>query len=187
VQDADWTPDGRNLSILRWVNGEVQIELPPGNVVYQPHKPLEFLRMAPTGRHVAFVEFSTEFGTSVVIVDLATRQPKVLATNLPTNLWGMAWAPHGNEVWFTAGHAIGSRDILAVDLSGRQRLVYRSAGVLSLLDISSDGRVLLHRSTDRTGRPAARMTRSIEIYLSSTALRWAGSRRMAGRSSSMKK
>jgi Tol biopolymer transport system component len=155
VQEADWTPDGRDLCILRWVNRELQMELPPGRVVYQPHNELLFLRMSPTGRHVAFVEYAAEFGPRLgprlVILDLATKQSRVLVTSPPSNLIGLAWAPGGEELWFTAGHTIGSRDILAVDLSGRQRLVYRSAGVLSLLDISPDGRVLLHRSTDRLG------------------------------------
>jgi len=144
-------------------------------LVYQPHKFLQFLRMAPNGRHVAFVESppegSPDSGTSVVVFDLATRQSRVLATGVPDNLWGLAWAPRGDEVWFAAGHAIGSRDVLAVDLSGRQRLVYPSAGVLSLLDISPDGRVLLHRSTDRMGvmarGPDEKTDRELSVFNSS--------------------
>ena len=151
VEEADWTPDGRDLCVLRWVDGEEQIELPPGTVIYRPHRGFGNMRMAPTGRHVAFVEYAPESRSSVVVLDLATRQPKVLAANIPHNFSGLAWAPAGEEVWFTAGHTPGNRDILAVDMSGRQRLVYRSAGVLSLLDISPDGRALLHRSTDRGG------------------------------------
>jgi eukaryotic-like serine/threonine-protein kinase len=150
VQDADWTPDGRDLCILRSVEGELQIELPPGTSIYRPHRWLQFLRVSPTGRQVAFVEYA-DTGPSLMVLDLATRQPRVLAAGLPSNLWGLAWAPGGREVWFTAGRTADTRDILAVDLSGRQRLVYRSPGVLGLLDISADGRVLLHRTTDRWG------------------------------------
>jgi hypothetical protein len=41
-----------------------------------------------------------------------------------------------------------------VDLHGRQRVVYRSAGVLSLLDTRPDGRALLHRAYDWLGLAA---------------------------------
>jgi hypothetical protein len=151
VIEADWTPDGRELCILRWVDSEAQIELPPGNVIYRSHHGPGLIRMAPDGRHLAFFEYFTERGPSLVVLDLASRQSRALATNVPGNFWGIAWTPKGDEVWFTAGPTAGRRDILAVDMSGRQRLVYRSAGSLGLADIAPDGRALLHRGIDRAG------------------------------------
>ena len=75
----------------------------------------------------------------------------MLVEKPPSNLYGLAWAPDGREVWYTAGPTMGARDILAVDLRGRQRVVYRSAGVVSLLDTRPDGRALLHRAYDWVG------------------------------------
>jgi hypothetical protein len=150
VLEADWTPDGRDLCVLRRVGGEHQIELPPGTVIYRPHRRLRHMRMAPTGRHVAFLENAPGAGVNVVSLDLVSRQPRVLG-RVPYNTWGLAWTPKGDEVWFTGGATQGRRDIVGVDMSGRHRLVYRSSGVVSLLDISPDGRVLLHRSIDRAG------------------------------------
>jgi hypothetical protein len=69
-------------------------------------------------------------------------------------------------VWFTAGHTSESRDVLAVDMRGRQRLVYASAGIISLLDIAPDGRLLLHRSVDRQGVMARGPGQSVERDLS---------------------
>ena len=80
-----------------------------------------------------------------------TRERRVLVEKPPANFYGLAWAPDGREVWYTAGPTVGARDILAVDLRGRQRLVYRSAGVVSLLDTRPDGRALLHRAQDWLG------------------------------------
>ena len=171
VREADWTPDGRDLCVLRGVDGQNQIELPPSHVAYRTPHGVVFLRMAPTGHHVAFVE-SSELGQSVVVLDLATKQSRVLAANIPANFFGLAWAPSGNEVWFTAGDTTASRDILAVDLSGRQRLIYRSASALSIVDISRDGRLLLHRGTDRWGvmarGPGESNEREVSAFGSST-------------------
>lgn len=60
----------------------------------------------------------------------------------------MPWAPSGREVWFTEGVRF-AKDVVAVDLRGRRRLVYRSAVDLSLVDIAPDGRALLHKSICR--------------------------------------
>jgi hypothetical protein len=64
--------------------------------------------------------------------------------------YGLAWAPSGREVWFTATrprqHAPQLR---AVSLSGIERTVYRAPDWLVLHDISADGRVLASRNTIR--------------------------------------
>jgi Tol biopolymer transport system component len=56
---------------------------------------------------------------------------------------GLAWAPSGNEVWFSAVPAGSARSIYALDLSGKERLIYRAPGGLTIHDISRTGLVLL--------------------------------------------
>jgi hypothetical protein len=57
---------------------------------------------------------------------------------------GLAWSANGNEVWFTAAPSYDwSRDLYAVNRSGRRRLVLRIPGALYLEDIASNGSVLL--------------------------------------------
>ncbi len=146
VIGGEWTPDGREMCVAHQTREGYRIELPPGQVLYASNAFLGFLRLAPTGSHVAFSE-----GGQVVVVDRVTRERRVLVEKPPSNLYGLAWAPDGREVWYTAGPTVGARDILAVDLRGRQRVVYRSAGVVSLLDVRPDGHALLHRAYDRLG------------------------------------
>ena len=50
------------------------------------------------------------------------------------------------------GDAGGSnRAVHAVTISGRERVVARSPGVLTLQDIAADGRVLLNHASERVG------------------------------------
>jgi len=62
----------------------------------------------------------------------------------------LAWTPDGDEIWFSARSAVdppGGPAIHAVTLSGRQRLVLRTPGVLLIRQIWSDGRVLLNHES----------------------------------------
>ncbi len=62
---------------------------------------------------------------------------------------GLAWAPNGKEIWFTASKSGTDRTLYATSLDGKQRIVARLPGALMLLDIAKDGRVLLVRATWR--------------------------------------
>ncbi len=154
VYSADWTPDGRNLCVSRLhPNGEITIELPPGTVL--PGAPrtrvrADMLRVSRDGRHVVFRDVGAG---KVMLIDRERKVARALV-DLGANFWGLAWAPTGREVWFTEGASRGARDVYAVDLDGRRRLVYRSAGVLGLVDTAPDGRALFHRSFDRWGAMA---------------------------------
>ena len=58
---------------------------------------------------------------------------------------GLVWAPDGSAIWFAAGDGTGTSAIHALSLSGRDRIVYRAPGYLTLLDRSNDGRLLFTR------------------------------------------
>jgi hypothetical protein len=150
VAEADWLPDGSELCVLRVVAGEHQLELPLGNVLYRSSRGLRLLRVSPDGRHAALVE-GTESQLSLVLVSVAEKRARVILPGLAANLFGLAWAPGGREIWFSMGETQAHRDIVAVDLEGRRRLVYRPMVAASLLDLSADGRALMHRGTDRWG------------------------------------
>ena len=153
VIEADWTPDGRELCVLRAGDGGQRIELPAGSPLYESSRGLRMLRVSPDGRRVAFVEGS-EAPLRIVTVDLATKVATALASDLPSNLFGLAWARRSGEIWFSAGTTSAHRDVLAIDLAGRRRLVYRSLATASLLDVDAEGRALLHRGSDRWGTRA---------------------------------
>jgi len=63
-------------------------------------------------------------GGTVAIIDRDGKR-KTLSSTFGS-LQGLAWAPSGSEVWFTAGRA--NRDLYSVTLSGRQTVRARVAG-----------------------------------------------------------
>jgi len=95
-----------------------------------------FPRVAPSGDRVAF---ASENG--IEVVDLSGA--RTVLSSSPPFRYGLAWSRNGNEVWFTAGEQGTSRALYAVDLSGKQRLVFRAPGSLNINDVSADGHVLL--------------------------------------------
>jgi hypothetical protein len=58
---------------------------------------------------------------------------------------GLAWAPSGREVWFTAARTGAIRSLYAVSLTGKVRLAASLLSPLTLRDISRSGRVLISR------------------------------------------
>jgi hypothetical protein len=150
VYAADWTPDGSELCIARMQpGGEIRIELPPGTVLdwAPPMRRAALLHVSRGGRYVTYCDAGAG---RIMLLDRESRLAKELVVPAPFS-WGLAWAPKSREVWYTNGIEPGARDVNAVDLEGRRRLVYRSSGNLSLLDTTDDGRALFHRSLDRYG------------------------------------
>src|SRR5439155_7339644 len=52
VWEADFTPDGRRLAIVRDEAGMVRIEFPSGTVLYQTSGWVSSVRFSPTGRRL---------------------------------------------------------------------------------------------------------------------------------------
>jgi eukaryotic-like serine/threonine-protein kinase len=143
VQEADWSPDGTQLAVVRWVNGQSQLEYPVGKVLYKSAGHLNHPRISPQGDRVAFMDHPSPFNTRgwVVVVDLTGK--KTVVSSEMANQEGLAWSPAGDEVWFTATKRGEADALYAVSLSGQERLVLRTTSRLMLHDISRDGRVLL--------------------------------------------
>src|SRR5262245_25626582 len=55
VMWADWSPDGKQLAIIREVGGAQQLEYPIGKVLYRTAGWLESVRVSPRGDQVAFL------------------------------------------------------------------------------------------------------------------------------------
>jgi DNA-binding winged helix-turn-helix (wHTH) protein/Tol biopolymer transport system component len=148
---ADWAPDGANLAIVREVAGKQRLEFPVGQVLYETAGWVSHPRVSPKGDQVAFLDhpiYGDDRG-DVAIVDRAGHKT-VLSTGWETAV-GLAWSAGGNEIWFSAARSGVERHIYAVDLEGRQRLVFGAPGSVTMQDIFSDGRVLVTRDDQRYG------------------------------------
>jgi dipeptidyl aminopeptidase/acylaminoacyl peptidase len=147
VREADWTPDGSDLAVVRRVNGRERIELPIGRVLYETSGWISHIRVSPKGDRIAFADhpiFADDFG-SVAVVDLAGKVTK-LTSSFPT-LRGLAWSPGGDEILFTALRPGSNQKLYAVDLNGRQRFLLGGVTHMLLLDVARDGRLLLGNET----------------------------------------
>ena len=139
---ADWGPKGE-LAVVHHVGGRDNLEYPIGKVLYQTSGSIGSIRFSPGGDRIAFLDHPKRWddGGSVCVMDLAGNR-----TTLSPNwgwVYGLAWSPQGNEVWFSAvENGNSNRSIWATNLSGRVRKVLTVPGGLTMQDIAPDGRVL---------------------------------------------
>ncbi len=152
VLGADWSPDGQQLAVVSFNDNRYRLEYPVDKVLYQAKGWITDARVSPGGDRIAFLDHDQlgDSAGSVSIVDLNGH-----LTTLSSgwrSLFGLAWSPSGDEVWFSGSRAGkgGTSTLYAAKLSGQQRTVFSSPGTLRLNDISRDGRrVLLTRGTSR--------------------------------------
>jgi len=146
VQWADWSPDGTSLAVVRDFGGRNRLEYPIGKPLYQTGGWIGHPRVSPKGDYVAFADhpLQGDDSGSLAIVDMAGNK-KLLSAQWFT-IQGLAWAPNGKEIWFTASKSGTDRTLYATSLDGKERIVARLPGALMLLDIAKDGRVLLVRA-----------------------------------------
>lgn len=137
VTDADWTPDGNGLALVRTSGGRYRIEFPIGKVLYETNGWISDLRFSRNGDLIAFVDHHVfpDDGGAVAVVDWKGNK-RVLSDGW-NSVEGLAWSVAGDQVWFAAGA------LYAVTLSGNIRTVLRTGTDITLHDISATGEVLL--------------------------------------------
>jgi len=150
VQEADWSPDGKELAVVRYVDGRNRLEYPIGKVLYETAGYISYPRVSPKGDRVAFMDHALQWDNRgrVAVVDLAGN--KTLISDEYAGEEGVAWSSTGDEVWFTASTSNEPNSVYASTLSGKVRLVLRVPADLLLHDIAPDGHVLLTRFKQAT-------------------------------------
>jgi hypothetical protein len=169
VKYADFSPDGRDLAVVRLVNGVEQLEFPLGNVIAKPAAPgggFSFPKVSRDGTRVACFELASAgylIGT-VVVVDRSGNKRAMSPQYF--NCFGLAW--NGDDVWFTAaGDRPLFRDaIYTTGEDGVPRQVVRLPGNASLHDVAPDGRFIMARTDDRGGIAALSPGDTVERDLS---------------------
>ena len=153
VADADISPDGKDLAVVREVGKRQRLEFPLGKVVFETDGWVSHPRISPDGSRVAFLEHPV-YGNDDGFVAIVSPGGK--ATRLSSE-WqgaqGLAWSKDGKEIWFTGGNESGANgaryQLWAVLPGGKPRLVYGPPMDIRLIDISSSGAVLLSGENSR--------------------------------------
>jgi serine/threonine protein kinase/Tol biopolymer transport system component len=143
VVDADWSPDGQNLAIIRIGPGKSSVEYPIGTVRYETPHALQQLRVSPDGKRAAFIEPETD-AIEIAVLDLGGGKPTTIARGFERGVNGIAWAPDGKEVWITGTATAAPPSLWAINVDTTDKhLVSRLTGSMKLYDISTAGRALL--------------------------------------------
>ena len=140
VQDADWSPDGQSLAIVREVGARRRLEYPIGHVLYETGGWVSHVRVGRDGKKVAFLDHASrgdnQASVKVVGPDGVARTVSPSASN------GLAWSASGDDLLFPDGSSLS-----VTSLSGRARALFRVLGFVMLHDVSAEGRVLVGRTT----------------------------------------
>jgi eukaryotic-like serine/threonine-protein kinase len=151
VESADWAPDGSALAVVHVVGGKSRVEYPIGKVLYETSGWISDLRFSSKGDHLAFVDHPLlgDDGGTISVMDLSGKKKDL--TERWASALGLAWAPSGDEIWFTATATGFSRSLRGVTLSGQLRELLTAPGTLTLHDAGVGGRALVSRDALRAG------------------------------------
>ena len=148
VREADWTPDEKEMMVVRDVGGHSRIELPIGHVLYETAGWVSNARVSRDGSRVAFLDHAilNDDGGSVAVVDRSGK--KTILSGTFQTLGGLVWSPR-DEVWFSGSKEGSNRALFAVDAVGDERLLTRAGGSLTIQDITPDGRAIVTQDVYR--------------------------------------
>jgi dipeptidyl aminopeptidase/acylaminoacyl peptidase len=136
VLQADWSPDGADLAVIRGGNGTFRIESPIGRVRYETPHALRDVRVSADGR-IAFIE-TYKGRNDIAVLDPKAAKPVSVARGWGHGATGLAWTPGGREIWITATDTAEPPALYAVNVeSGETRLVNRLTGSMRIYDISA--------------------------------------------------
>ena len=123
VRLADWDPEGRELAIVRRVDGKARLEYPIGKVVYESAGDIEAVRFVAAGK-IAVQEWVTGLAPSMSlsVLELSGRRTE-LSSGWVDRLTSIAWSRATQEIWLPVLRSGREMEIRAVDLAGRERVV----------------------------------------------------------------
>jgi serine/threonine protein kinase/Tol biopolymer transport system component len=150
VHEADWTPDGSALALVRYVADKRidQVEYPAGKVLYQAPF-ISDLRFSRDGQYLAFIEHPNPADDRGNVVVITAAGNAVVKGPQFDSARGLAWSPSGREVWSTS--PLVSGNIFSISLDGQTRTVLQAPGRTHLRDVLPDGRILVTQGIARMG------------------------------------
>ena len=140
VREADWSPDGSQLAIIREAEGKDRLEFPIGKVLYESSGYLSDPRVSPSGDRIAFMEhpWRGDDRGGVSVIDLAGHRV-VLADGFAAEE-GLVWISGGKELLFSAwGENDSTYQLAAIDLKGHVRHPATAPGGFTPQDAAPGG------------------------------------------------
>lgn len=154
VLEADWSPDGQELAVIRrGRGGALRVEYPIGTLCYEAPEGLlmDGLRVSPKGDRVAFIVHPGAGRTEVHAADRKGR----LETLLKADITSYQWGPDGSELIFTQRLPRDAQELRTLSLrTGRNRALQPIIGRIYLEDVSRRGELLLRHQLSRLGMVA---------------------------------
>ncbi len=152
VLEADWSPDAKEMAVVRRMGNRYRVEYPIGTVLHdaaaQPMRP----RISPDGSRVAFFERDLSGVGDVALKLVRAGAPALVLAGGMRAVAGLAWAPSGKEIWISAlRKASDNPAVFAVSMPGQIRLLTQSANWLSIHDVSPIGELLAASTVSRVG------------------------------------
>jgi eukaryotic-like serine/threonine-protein kinase len=138
VQDADWSPSGDSLAVVRFVpeNRHWRLEYPIGKVLLDGINWISNPKISPDGKSVAFGDHENSIGDdqgSVAVIGPDGKEKKLTSGWL--SIEGTAWSPSGDEVWFSGTRSGSSENLRGVTLGGKLRDITNVPGGMWLQDV----------------------------------------------------
>jgi eukaryotic-like serine/threonine-protein kinase len=148
VAQADWSPDGAELAIIRQNGLTTRVEFPIGMPRYETAHQVRHVRVAPDGKRLAILEVSR--GEWEVAIIEGRQQPVTIARGWARGANGLAWSPDGKQIWVSGTSTSAPPALYSVDVeTGTVRLVTRLTGGIRIFDLSPGGEALLSNSNWR--------------------------------------
>ncbi|MGH2897969.1 MAG: hypothetical protein ACRDMZ_04790, partial [Solirubrobacteraceae bacterium] len=149
VQEADFTPDGADLAIVRRVDGRFRLELPVGRILLRAGW-ISHPRVSPDGALVACLVHGdpTDDRGDLVVVPRDGGPARTVASDW-SSVDGVAWAPGGRALWISASRDGGNNSVRAIALGGGERSHLPSVGRLRVHDVAADGHLAVTHCTGR--------------------------------------
>jgi dipeptidyl aminopeptidase/acylaminoacyl peptidase len=167
VSDADWSPDGRELAVVRRQAGRSLLEYPVGKVLAESSGYLSDVRLSPDGNHVAFISHDLPEDNRGPVVVLDRTGAEIVRSPEYKGVMGLAWAGDGKSIYFTAHGAELGYSVRALALDGVVRDALTAPVDLVIHDLLPGGKALLssdasqrHFGSRRAGEASERVQSS---------------------------
>ncbi|HEV7554294.1 MAG TPA: protein kinase [Kofleriaceae bacterium] len=149
VQDAEFTPDGAELAIVRRAGDRFRLELPIGRVLFEAGW-IAHPRISPDGELVACTVHDSPWDDrgELVVIPRAGGAARTIAAGW-SSIDGVAWSGDGRALWISASREGGNNSVWTMSRDGRDRSLVPSVGRLRVHDVAADGRLAVTQLSGR--------------------------------------